>query len=245
MDQLENLSDADLDKMLREKELYGKPLSQMTDEELDVALSKQKTDLPDFSSVENLQNQSGMNLLKTIGYPAGLARTGIASGIGAVTDTPIGTTDDWKNALAGEAPSTGEYLQKAGVPEGALSSAVPSAYSDTGNEWFKLKKGGMLDPTLRGTVGFAGDVATDPMTYASLGASALAKKGMTGVAGKIADKADMAMNPLARLLANRGSAIYRSGLKNVDEFLARYNNCLLYTSPSPRDRTRSRMPSSA
>ena len=26
---------------------------------------------------------------------------------------------------------------------------------------------------------------------------------------------------------------------------ARYKNCLLYTSPSPRDRTRSRMPSSA
>jgi len=30
------------------------------------------------------------------------------------------------------------------------------------------------------------------------------------------------------------------------EFLAeKYNVCLLYTSPSPRDRTRSRMPSSA
>ena len=27
--------------------------------------------------------------------------------------------------------------------------------------------------------------------------------------------------------------------------LIRYNTCLLYTSPSPRDRTRSRMPSSA
>src|SRR5664280_1699229 len=27
--------------------------------------------------------------------------------------------------------------------------------------------------------------------------------------------------------------------------LAKYNTCLLYTSPSPRDRTRSRMPSSA
>ena len=27
--------------------------------------------------------------------------------------------------------------------------------------------------------------------------------------------------------------------------LARFKNCLLYTSPSPRDRTRSRMPSSA
>ena len=27
--------------------------------------------------------------------------------------------------------------------------------------------------------------------------------------------------------------------------VAQFNNCLLYTSPSPRDRTRSRMPSSA
>jgi len=31
----------------------------------------------------------------------------------------------------------------------------------------------------------------------------------------------------------------------VDEVTARYEGCLLYTSPSPRDRTRSRMPSSA
>ena len=34
-----------------------------------------------------------------------------------------------------------------------------------------------------------------------------------------------------------------AGLKNV--FGDLFNNCLLYTSPSPRDRTRSRMPSSA
>ena len=39
-----------------------------------------------------------------------------------------------------------------------------------------------------------------------------------------------------------------TGCKGTDtsllpDFL--YNNCLLYTSPSPRDRTRSRMPSSA
>jgi len=31
----------------------------------------------------------------------------------------------------------------------------------------------------------------------------------------------------------------------VDEFVAKPFSCLLYTSPSPRDRTRSRMPSSA
>ena len=31
----------------------------------------------------------------------------------------------------------------------------------------------------------------------------------------------------------------------VDKYHKRYQPCLLYTSPSPRDRTRSRMPSSA
>ena len=30
-----------------------------------------------------------------------------------------------------------------------------------------------------------------------------------------------------------------------DEIVEKVTNCLLYTSPSPRDRTRSRMPSSA
>ena len=35
-----------------------------------------------------------------------------------------------------------------------------------------------------------------------------------------------------------------SNLSTILDVLA-YNTCLLYTSPSPRDRTRSRMPSSA
>ena len=33
--------------------------------------------------------------------------------------------------------------------------------------------------------------------------------------------------------------------KFVEVFMGKYGTCLLYTSPSPRDRTRSRMPSSA
>ena len=31
----------------------------------------------------------------------------------------------------------------------------------------------------------------------------------------------------------------------IDEFYSLFNTCLLYTSPSPRDRQKSRMPSSA
>ena len=36
-----------------------------------------------------------------------------------------------------------------------------------------------------------------------------------------------------------------AGAKKVEALYGNLNNCLLYTSPSPRDRTRSRMPSSA
>ena len=42
-------------------------------------------------------------------------------------------------------------------------------------------------------------------------------------------------------LTNKGKTVYSSTLK----FIASNYICLLYTSPSPRDRTRSRMPSSA
>ena len=34
-------------------------------------------------------------------------------------------------------------------------------------------------------------------------------------------------------------------LRDIDNHFARMNSCLLYTSPSPRDRQKSRMPSSA
>ena len=38
---------------------------------------------------------------------------------------------------------------------------------------------------------------------------------------------------------------YSTGYKLNEMKGVKYYNCLLYTSPSPRDRTRSRMPSSA
>ena len=38
---------------------------------------------------------------------------------------------------------------------------------------------------------------------------------------------------------------YESGMEPIGGAWIQFNICLLYTSPSPRDRTRSRMPSSA
>ena len=46
-----------------------------------------------------------------------------------------------------------------------------------------------------------------------------------------------------KLLAKKSKEY--SNLGNIISIAKEYINCLLYTSPSPRDRTRSRMPSSA
>ena len=43
----------------------------------------------------------------------------------------------------------------------------------------------------------------------------------------------------------RAARPYATKIRNVISHLAHAHTCLLYTSPSPRDRTRSRMPSSA
>ena len=51
--------------------------------------------------------------------------------------------------------------------------------------------------------------------------------------------------PISDQLSLKWATVARD-LRKVRENLFKYNwDCLLYTSPSPRDRTRSRMPSSA
>ena len=50
---------------------------------------------------------------------------------------------------------------------------------------------------------------------------------------------------VARVLAQRGAKVAIGGRRNTDEYPDLQDSCLLYTSPSPRDRQKSRMPSSA
>jgi hypothetical protein len=61
----------------------------------------------------------------------------------------------------------------------------------------------------------------------------------TGCANSAASLAGVDPKTVRRYVAKRDAG------KPVDEPVARPKLCLLYTSPSPRDRTRSRMPSSA
>ena len=50
-------------------------------------------------------------------------------------------------------------------------------------------------------------------------------------------------NAITGQATGRGTTYFFKHNKN--EYVLRHYRCLLYTSPSPRDRTRSRMPSSA
>ena len=65
---------------------------------------------------------------------------------------------------------------------------------------------------------------------------------LTQIDGKLPN---LALMRLAHWHRQRGDNIHftRSVLREL--FEPAYERCLLYTSPSPRDRTRSRMPSSA
>ena len=54
-----------------------------------------------------------------------------------------------------------------------------------------------------------------------------------------------AAEPLVKACAKDGQFVIGFSQANNAEPYRQHVNCLLYTSPSPRDRTRSRMPSSA
>ncbi len=118
-------------------------------------------------------------------YARGLVAAGVvAPALEAVTGKEITKPGTFEKVLEGLqiAPSSADILEKIGVQEGgSFSNVLPDLYSETGDEFLKFKKGGMLDPTERGAAGFAIDIATDPATWLSGGLSQLAKSTGKGV----------------------------------------------------------------
>lgn len=95
----------------------------------------------------------------------------LAAGLEFLTGKDVNKLKNWKAAINPTTldtyPSSAELMEEAGVPEGAKVSDYLSM----------VPKDSFFDATLRGAGGFGLDVATDPLTYLSLGTSAAAKKG--------------------------------------------------------------------
>jgi len=185
--------------------------------------------------------ETGMKVLETAGrglnWAGGNVRNAIAQGMDLKEQLRaklegrepelITREGDTIRALKGEGAGTDEYLDRAGVPKGAsLSDAVPGIYSKTGTG-FALKKGGMLDPSVRGAAGFVGDVALDPLTYLSGGLSTVAKggesaalkalllaneKGLT-TGGRVANAV---LNPIETLSRKGATSAYTKAFERVD-----------------------------
>lgn len=111
----------------------------------------------------------------TLGAPI---RAGVAKLLEAQTGKEIAPE---KKLIRGQAPSFKEMWESQGFQEGTpISEKIPGAFSPTGEEWFKLKKGGMFDVTPLGMAGGIMDIAT------GMGGSAVRALKETAIAQKAA-----------------------------------------------------------
>lgn len=155
---------------------------------------------------------------KTLGYldvPGGIVREALYGELGGLKKE-----GDVDRLQEGRAVQSKEYLERAGVPSTALSDVFPSIYGDKPG-LTKPVKGGLLDPTLSGTLGFASDVVTDPLSYLSKIA-----KLMRGES-KAASVANKVLNPTATVAEKAAYPVYKGGLLKADEVAIKEGSDLL------------------
>lgn len=171
-------------------------------------------------------------IARPLDFAGGVVRTGLAGASDIIGGTDLYREGDWKEALKGNAPDSAKILARGGVGKmGSLSDLMPGLYSDTGDEWLKLQRGGALDPTGRGTMGFALDVASDPSTYGTIGFSSLGKAASKlGKAGRVVEKGlktlDKAVvSPIgfaSDVAKGAGEGLYKYGLRTVDQMAEKF-----------------------
>ena len=164
-----------------------------------------------YNTAERLVGQAansnlGKKALKALGYAGNIGRTIVQAPLSekvSLSDIPKAITGDF------EAPLTSDVLKDeyGWKNTTALSDLVPQAFSKTGNEYLKLKKGGLFDLTGRGVVGGLADMAMDPTTYLSLGSA----KGMQTL-GKLAEG-----NKYLAPIANAGSKAKRAVINTAEK----------------------------
>lgn len=135
--------------------------------------------------------------LDVVGAGGTLLRPALAMGLGVYNPEEHANSIDPRNLNT--FPVSDELFARAGVPVGGtLSDAFPQAFSPTGDEWTKFKKGGLLDMTVRGTAGGLTDMLLDTTNLATLGAAGSAKKAL--------------LNPISGPALGASKSAYRKGI---------------------------------
>lgn len=189
--------------------------------------------------------------IKGLDYMGGAVRTAAANALGV---SKPGETLDALNPLSKNvAPSSSELMRRLGVPEGAKLSDYLHIFADPhdqGNAWYRPVKGGMLDPSIRGTIGTGLDIASDPLTYLSMGTTgaekALAKEAveattrgnlnrtMSDRLASVVEAMKSRANPVVRPASNAmdyvGGRMYRDAMMPLDKEMVEAGKPLL----SPR-----------
>ena len=132
---------------------------------------------------------------------------------------------------AGEPSLTVQEVHGAFERIAALSGAGSQAARAEATEALFARATAEEQPWLRGIV--TGEVRQGAL-------DSLVQEGLAAAGG-----VPLAAVRRAAMMAGSTVAVSVAALTGGEEALASYGLCLLYTSPSPRDRTRSRMPSSA
>ncbi len=205
-----------------------KPRGLSADEQAELAQLESRfgRNVPPPEQEKGLTTKAIDAALNTLDYAGGYTRYGAAKLAGVAKD------EDWDRLGYGKsgATPTEDYLTRMGVTEGtSWSDIAPQLYSEKGDEWLKFQKGGTLDPNERDVAGFIGDVVLDPLTYATGGASALAKSANAGkilssgsmlakTGKKAVNIADTLLNPLTAA----GKTTYKSGLKRIDQEVSKF-----------------------
>lgn len=119
--------------------------------------------------------------------------------------------------IKGEKKAFGQVMEEAGVPKlGQVSDVFPGLYSETG-KGLPLEKGGLFDPTGRGTAGLAADIFLDPSTYVTLGTGAATKIGPAGARQAVSKKGFKALQEAMRPALDD---IARKGITGEERVLA-------------------------
>ena len=151
---------------------------------------------------------------KVLNYPEGAITAPLLGlGLEAATGKKTFSGDEYLKGIDPTTtqtfPSANELYKRAGIPEGAKLSDYLNMYSEPGKaSWYQPEKGGLLDPTVRGTGGVATDMAIDPLNYISFGEAGALKQALSKGAARMAAEqaAKDSAGPVGKVLLKLGDA---------------------------------------